>query len=276
MRCSIWWWNVSADINVWPGWKYFRVADDAYPPSELTSLRRAVHKYQLLFCAEQLSNQKMKSFVSQIFLIKLTNVLATFTAIRLIIPSSQSTPVALSFPFFHPPTGANVLLNTTIRLQKTTTFNPGSADNMMTFCVSTDTTLSLLVQSRFFSARYFSLALVAVLKWSSKSTQSAQSANVGFLVFPCSSSLLKSCLSNLWSSKCLSWRSHYSDSSSPSFAKVILVLFYFLVVICLRYLNILISATEVLEHCWCIMAWRNIQPVVCVPLPIVAYTWVLT
>ena len=140
------------------------MADDAYPPSELTSLRRAVHKYQLLFCAEQLSNQKMKSFVSQFFLRKHTNVLATFTADRLIIPSSQSTPVALSFPFFHPPTGASVSLNTTIRLQKTTTFNPGSIGNMITLCVSTDTTFSLLFQSRFFSARNLSLALVAVLK----------------------------------------------------------------------------------------------------------------
>ena len=261
---------------MWSGSKYFRVTDDAYPPSELTSLRRDVYKYQFLFCAKQLSYQKMKSFVSQFFLRKHTNVLATFTADRLIIPSSQSTPVALSFPFFHPPTGASVSLNTTIRLQKTTTFNPGSIGSMITLCVSTDTTFSLLFQSRFFSARNLSLALVAVLKWSSKSTQSAKSANVGFLFFPCSSSLLKSCLSNLWSSKCLSWRLHYSDSSSPSFAEVILVLFYFLVVICWRNRNIFISATEVLEHRWCIMAWRNIQPVACVTLPIVAHTWVVT
>ena len=55
--------------------KYFRVTDDSYPPSELILLRRGVYKYQFLFFAEQLSYQKMKSFVSRFFLIKLTNVL---------------------------------------------------------------------------------------------------------------------------------------------------------------------------------------------------------
>ena len=53
MRCSTWWWKLSTDMNVWSGSKYFRVTDDAYHPSELTSLRRAVYKYQFLFCAVQ-------------------------------------------------------------------------------------------------------------------------------------------------------------------------------------------------------------------------------
>ena len=227
MRCSTWWWKLSADINVWPGSKYFRVTDDAYPPSELTLLRRGVYKYQFLFCAEQLSYQKMKSFVSRFFLIKLTNVLATSSAGRSLIPSCQSTLAALSFPFFDPPTGANVSLNTTIRLQKTTTFNPGSLGNMITFCISTDTTFSLSVHSRFFSSRYLSLASVAVLIWSSELTQSAQSTNIGFLFFPFSSGLLNSYFSNLWiSSKCLSWRSHLLHSSSLSFTKLIYVFLF--------------------------------------------------
>ena len=104
-----------ADIVVWSGSKYCRVTDDAYPPSELILLRRAVYKYQFLFCAEQLSNQKMKSIVSRFFLIKLTNVLATSAADRPLILSCQITPVALSFPFFDPPTRANFSLNTTIQ-----------------------------------------------------------------------------------------------------------------------------------------------------------------
>ena len=219
----------------------------------------------------------MKSFVSQFFLRKLINVLAICTVDRLLIPSCQSTPVGLFFPFFHLQTGANVSLNTTIRLQKTTTFNPGSLGKMMTFWLSKDRTSSLSIQSRFFSARYLSLASVAVLRWSSKSTQSVQSTNVGFLVFPFSSSLLNSCLSNLWiSSERLSWRPHLSYSSYPSFTKLIFILFYFLVVICLRNLNIFLSATEVLEHCWYIMLWRNTQPVWRVTLSIVTDAWVVT
>ena len=139
------------------------MTDDAYPPFGLTSLRRAVYKYQFLFCAEQLSNKKMKSFVSRHFLIKLTNLLSTSAFDRPLIPSCQSTSVALSFPFFDQLTGENVSLNTTIRLQKTTTFNPGSLGNMITFWISTDTTFSLSVHSRFFSSQYLSLASVAVL-----------------------------------------------------------------------------------------------------------------
>ena len=144
-----------------------------------------------------------------------------------LIPSCQSTPVALSFPFFDPPTGANVSLNTTIRLQKTTTLNPGSLGNIITFCISRDTTYSLSVHSQFFSSWYLSLASVDLLIWSSKSTQSAQSTKVGFLYFPFSSGLLNSCLSNLWiSSKCLSWRSHLLHSSSLSFTKLIYVFLF--------------------------------------------------
>ena len=55
------------DVNVWSGSKYFRVTDDVYPASELPLLRRAVYKYQFLFCAEQLSNQKMKSLYPDSF-----------------------------------------------------------------------------------------------------------------------------------------------------------------------------------------------------------------
>ena len=113
-----------------------------------------MYKYQFLLCAEQLSNQKIRSFVSRFFLVKLRNVLATSAADRPLTPSCQSTPVALSFPFFDAPTGANVSLNTTILLQKTATFNPGSLGNMITFCISTDTNFSLSVHSRFFSSRY--------------------------------------------------------------------------------------------------------------------------
>ena len=69
----------------------------------------------------------MESFVSQFFLIKLADVVATSTADRPLIPSCQSTPVALSFPYFDPPTRANVLLNTIKRLQKTTFNQEASA-----------------------------------------------------------------------------------------------------------------------------------------------------
>ena len=170
MRCSIWWWKLSADTNVWPGSKYFRVTDDAYHPCELTSLRRAVCRYQFSFCPEQFSNQKIKFFASWFFLTKLTNVLATSVADRPLIPSCQSTPVALSVPFFDPSTGVNVSLNTTIRFQRNFAFNLG---NMITFCKLTETTFSLSVHSRFFSSRYLSLASIAVLMWGSKSKQSA-------------------------------------------------------------------------------------------------------
>ena len=217
--------NINVNVNVWPGSKYFRVTNDAYPSSESTSLRRAVYKYQFLFCAEQSSNQKMKPFVSRLFLIKLD----TSAADRPHYPSCESTPFALSFPFFDEPAGANVLLNTTIRLQKTTTFSPGSLGNMITFCISTDPAFLLSVHSRFFFSRYISLASAAVLIWSSKSAQSAQSKDVGFLFFPFSSGWLNSCLSNFWMTyNCLSWRSHLSHSSSPNFTKLIFIFFTFL------------------------------------------------
>ena len=166
MRCSTWWWKLSADINVWPCSKYFRVTDDAYPPSELTSLRRAVYKYQFLFCEQQFSKQKLKSYVSQFFLIKLTNVLATSANYCPLIPSWQSTPVVLSFPFFDPRKGANLSLNTRIRLQTTTTFNQGIVDNIITFCILTNTTFPLSVGYWFFF--HLSLASVVVLIKSSK------------------------------------------------------------------------------------------------------------
>ena len=100
MRFSTWCWKLSTEKNIWSGSKYFRVTDDADSPSELTPLRTAVYKYEFLFCAEQLSNQKMKSFVSQFFLIKLTNMLATSAAGCPLPPLCQSTPVALWFLFF--------------------------------------------------------------------------------------------------------------------------------------------------------------------------------
>ena len=52
--------------------------------------------------------------------------------------------------------------------------------------------------------------------------------------------------------------------------------FYFLLVICIRNLNIFISATEVLKHYRYIMLWRNIQPVERMTSSIMTDTWVVT
>ena len=78
--------------------------------------------------------------------------------------SCQRTPVCfLSFPIFGPPTGAKVLLRSTIHLQKTTSFSPGILGNIFTFCISTETTVSLSFHFCIASSLYLDLASLAVL-----------------------------------------------------------------------------------------------------------------
>ena len=187
----------------------------------------------------------MKSFVSQFFLIKLTSVLATSAADRPLIPSCQSTPAALCFAFFDPPIGGNVSLNTTICLQKTTTLNPGSLSNMITFCISTDVTFSLSVHSWFFSSRYLSLPSVAVLIWSSKSTISAH--NQQMLVFYFFhfhlAYLIHVCLICEYLLSVYREGHVFHTPLLQALQSWYSFFFYFLAVTCVRNLNIFISVT---------------------------------
>ena len=137
MHCSTLWWKLSADIKVWPGSKYFKVIVCTDASFIFTLFGSAVNKYQFLFCPEQLSTQNMKCLTSRLLQIKLIYVLATSDADLPFTPSCYNMPVAFP-PFLEPSIGANVSLNRTMRLQKTTTFSPGILGSIITFCISTD------------------------------------------------------------------------------------------------------------------------------------------
>ena len=130
-------WKLSADIKVYPGSKYFKVIVCTDASFIFSSFASAVNKYQFLFCLEQLSTQNMKCLTSRLLRINLMYVLATSDADLPFTPLCRNMPVAFP-PFLQPPTGANVSLNRTIRLQKTTTFSPGILGSIIFFCISTD------------------------------------------------------------------------------------------------------------------------------------------
>ena len=106
--------------------------------------------------------QNTKLLMSLFWLEKKMKVLATSSADLPLMDSCHSTPVDLIlFPFAFPPTRANVSLNKINRFKNIACFNYARRGNIITFCISTEITISFDSHSRFFSALYTDRAPIA-------------------------------------------------------------------------------------------------------------------